>query len=119
MRRLCRHLTLAGFGALLAATVLNMGAARADINDDAFVQVITEKGITYTSEANLIAAGHAVCDTRSQGYTEMQIVHEVVAHTELDSYNAGYFVGAAEAAYCPQFVGTEVAPNSGPLKRLI
>ena len=115
-----RLLLAGGFGALIAAAVLSTGVARADVNDDAFVKVITDRGIAYTSEAKLIAAGHAVCDSRAQGYTEMQIVSLIVTKTQLtDAHDAGYFVGAAEAAYCPQFAGLDVAPNSGPLKRLI
>jgi hypothetical protein len=115
-----RGFALATGGAIVAGLIMGAGVANADVNDDAFIQVINEKGISYTTEEKLIAAGHAVCDARNQGYTEIQVINAIVTATELDQSNTAYFVGAAETAYCPQYVlNNDPQPNDGPLKRLI
>ena len=42
---------------------------------------------------------------RYQGLTEMQIASGILAVSALTSHQAGYFVGAAEAAFCPEMIG--------------
>jgi len=91
-----------GFGAVLAGTGIGwgLGAARADTMDDVFTRVIDQRGITHGSRADLIAAGHAVCDYQDQGHTAVQTALWVQSNSGLTPYDSGFFVGAAEAAFC-------------------
>lgn len=100
-RALRRKILLAGFGAVLAGAMLGTGVAKADAHDDAFIAALDEQGITASSATDLITNGHTVCEYRDHGYTEADTAAVVISETQLTAYDAGYFVGAAEAAYCP------------------
>jgi hypothetical protein len=44
-----------------------------------------------------------VCDELANGKTAVQVASTVQSNSAMDGYHAGYFVGAAISAYCPQF----------------
>lgn len=97
---------------LLAAGILLPGLAappaHADAGPDiAFLQVLDDQGITYSNATNIIDAGHAVCEYRAD-HSLSATVAMVRRNSILDQHNAAYFVGAAEAAYCPTFLATEL-----------
>jgi hypothetical protein len=105
-------MTWSRFRSALAATLMAsllgpfstaIPAARADPNDDKFIQALQSQGITFASPEAAIAAGHLVCTKLAQGETENQVAQDVINETDLDPYHAGYFVGASVGAYCQQF----------------
>lgn len=99
-----RLLILAAFGALIVAAA---PTARADTIDDmAFLQVIDEQGIGYTSATAVIAAGHEVCADLAQGYSVGDVIRHIFIVTPLSLDNAAFFTGAATGAYCPRFAHT-------------
>jgi hypothetical protein len=84
------------------AAGLSAPAAHADsVTDMAFLRVIDAEGIGYTSASNVIAAAHEVCAHRDDGHAQVETVTWVFQLTDLDRDHAAFFVGAAEAAYCP------------------
>jgi hypothetical protein len=87
----------------LAAPAAVAPAARADATDDAFLSALKAKGIHFGSPDKAFIAGHEVCDELANGKTAVQVASTVQSNSDMDGYHAGYFVGAAIRAYCPQF----------------
>lgn len=78
-------------------------AAHADANDDKFIQLLIADGITHDSVPAAIAAARKVCEFLAQGQSPNEVVIDVENSSTLPDYDAGYFVGAAIRAYCPQY----------------
>ncbi|OBG24826.1 DUF732 domain-containing protein [Mycobacterium sp. 852002-51057_SCH5723018] len=93
-------LVLAGPLAPLAAVA---PVAQADATDDAFLSALKAKGIRFGSPDKAFVAGHEVCDELANGKTAVQVASTVQSNSDMDGYHAGYFVGAAIRAYCPEF----------------
>ena len=89
-------------GALLGPLVADV---RADPLDDRFLAALQSRGINYQSAPGAIDAAHQVCTELGRGRTKDDVAQEVIDRSGLDPYHAGYFVGAAVGAYCPQFAG--------------
>ncbi|QNN98892.1 hypothetical protein SEA_MARAVISTA_57 [Mycobacterium phage Maravista] len=91
---------------LIAAGIIGPGLAapeaKADITSDAFVMALDSEGITYSSKPAVINAGKAVCDVLDTGYTMYEASILVHDNSNLNLYDAGYFVGAATASFCPE-----------------
>ncbi|WAC90564.1 DUF732 domain-containing protein [Mycobacterium sp. Aquia_213] len=78
-------------------------AAHADAADDKFIQLLISDGITHDSVPAAIAAARKVCEYLGQGMSPNEVVIDVMNSSSLPDYDAGYFVGAAIRAYCPQY----------------
>jgi Protein of unknown function (DUF732) len=76
--------------------------AHADATDDAFLGALTAKGIHFGSPDKAFIAGHEVCDELGNGKSPTQVASTVQSNSNMDGYHAGFFVGAAIRAYCPQ-----------------
>ena len=94
-----RLLLMAALGTLVAAAP----AAHADATNDAFLSALTAKGIHFGSADKAFIAGHEVCDELGNGKSAIQVASSVQSNTNMDGYHAGFFVGAAIRAYCPQY----------------
>ena len=94
----CLVLT-AALGPLAAAAPL----AHADDGDNAFLQALRSKGIKFSSPDKALIAGHEVCDELGNGKSPTQVASTVQSNSDMDGYHAGFLVGAAIKAYCPQF----------------
>lgn len=92
------------FGILLPG--LTAPEARADVDSDAYVMALDAQGITYSSEANAIAAGRSLCTILDDGATIAATTSMVQRNSGLDRFNSGYVVGAAIAAFCPYILTT-------------
>lgn len=92
-------------GGMIGAGLTGIGIARADTTDDVFVQVLADQGITNKyGPAALINDGHRVCVMRIAGASEGNVANMVHDNSGMSWYNSGFFVGAAEQAYCPGYV---------------
>jgi hypothetical protein len=92
-----------GFGAMIVAG-LQAPVARADSNDDAYVQTLNNDGIGHrASREQLIALGHAVCNDLSHGKSPVSEAMGLYNAADLSQHDAGMLVGAAIGAYCPQY----------------
>lgn len=97
-------LALIAFGWLVAAAVMAAGYGRADTTDDIFIKVVTAQGISSSAGAyDLVVQGHNVCTLRREGYSGDQVAAALQRNSGLSAFNSGYFVGAAEASYCPAY----------------
>ena len=97
--RFARPVVLAALAPLAATAAI----ARADAGDDAFLSVLTAKGIHFGSPDKALIAGHEVCDELDTGRSMNQVASTVMANSGLDGYHAGFFVGASIRAYCPKY----------------
>jgi hypothetical protein len=89
---------------LSAVAVLFAAPASADETDDAFVAALDNYGIDVNGDT-AIAHGHAVCAAldrgQDSGLLAMKLMHDTKLN--LSSRQAGFFIGASVAAYCPQY----------------
>ena len=94
----------AASAAFAGVALIGAPAALAAPEDD-FLTVITNGGITWPSDktAQVVETGHAVCEDWSNGATFEQEVADLTSVTDWSDYQAGYFVGAATGAFCPEF----------------
>jgi hypothetical protein len=79
-------------------------ADRANV-DAGFRAALSSHGIMYSSPEVAVVAAHLVCTKIDGGETPTQVAQEVLNYSRLDTYHAGYFVGASIAVYCPQHTG--------------
>jgi hypothetical protein len=89
-------------------------AAHADANDDKFIQLLISDGITHDSVPAAIAAARKVCQYLAEGMSPNEVVIDVMNSSSLPDYDAGYFVGAAIRAYCPQYKPPPEPPAPAP-----
>ncbi len=90
----------------LSASLALAAPAVADPDADAnFVQVLTTKGIVPTalSADQALINGHAICGTMAKGISQMDMVGAVASSDHLSQDDAGFVVGAATAAFCPEY----------------
>ena len=93
--------------AFVAAVMLSAPVAKADpenVYEYAFIQTLDQEGISYPDADYALRAGYQVCNARYHGMAEMDIAKTIFADSNLTVHQAGYFVGAAEAAFCPEMI---------------
>lgn len=100
-----RSLSAGVIGALALLNVAGVAAptAHADAVDGEFLSAMKARGIDFSSPQAALVAAHEVCDELVLGKQKPEIANEVMTNSKLDGYHAGYFVGAAIAAYCPTY----------------
>ncbi len=94
---------------LSAAALLSAAPASADPTDDAFVAALENYGIDVNDRDTTIAHGQAVCAGLDKGQETSLLALKLMKDTALDlstSRQAGFFIGASVAAYCPQYRGS-------------
>ena len=103
----------------LAAAALGIGGlapavATADTGTDAFLDVLHTQGIGHEDgDGMLIAEGELVCEYLRHGHSPLHVARMVYLNSDLiDPANAGYFVGASIAAFCPVFMPDNTAGSS-------
>jgi hypothetical protein len=78
--------------------------ARADSNDDAYVQALNNEGIGHrASREQLITLGHTICDDLSHGKSPVAEAMGLYNSADLSQHDAGTRVGAAISAYCARY----------------
>ena len=94
-----------GFAVAVTSCGLVVAAAprvHADDTDDAFLDALKAKGIEFTAPQDAIVAAHEVCNQLGRGQPNGDVAAEVMRSAKLSPLQAGYFVGASVAAYCPK-----------------
>jgi hypothetical protein len=106
--RLLAVVAVALIGPLTASAI-----AHADTADNNFLTMLKSEGITdHVSPQHAIEAGRSVCQKLEEGETPSAVANDVLYNSEMPAYHAGYFVGAAIKAYCPQFTPEETGPGT-------
>jgi hypothetical protein len=102
---------------LLASAAVVIGTAApayADIDgkDQAFLNALSQAGLTYLNADRAIAAAKDVCDLASGGMTGEEIVHNLQDRNPgFQGDGAAKFTAIAASAYCPDELTPE---NQGP-----
>ncbi|ULE32080.1 DUF732 domain-containing protein [Mycobacterium sp. IDR2000157661] len=94
--------TIAAAAVALAALGSAATAAATSV-DDAFIDVISERGIAFTSADAAVEAGLVVCSLVDDGATPVEAAEIVDEESGLSAPNAGFFVGASIASFCPEY----------------
>jgi hypothetical protein len=87
----------------LSAAALICAPIAAAGPDDAFIGALTEQGVTWpgATPENMVAAGKGVCQDWAGGATFEQEVSSLAPTLSTD--DAAFLIGAATAAYCPEY----------------
>jgi Protein of unknown function (DUF732) len=88
---------------LLFAVGAAPATAHADPVDDEFLAAINTQHIEYPSPQAALNSAREVCGELVAGKSEGEVVGDVMRSSALDGFHAGFFVGAAIGAYCPNF----------------
>lgn len=91
---------------LCVAALLSAAPASADEVDDAFIASLTQNGIAMSDGGSAIAMARSICAGFDKGRTSTMLAMKLMKDTGLSRRQAGYFIGAAVSAYCPQYKGT-------------
>lgn len=93
---------------LSAAALFSAASASADPTDDAFVAALENYGIDTIGPDTAIAHGKAVCAGLDKGQDSSLLAMKLMNDTKLNlsARQAGFFIGASVAAYCPQYRGS-------------
>lgn len=70
--------------------------------DDQFIAAVESRGQVVTDEALMTSAGRGVCTAVEAGLSPVAVAVRIAADTQLTPRDAGYVVGAAVVAYCPE-----------------
>jgi hypothetical protein len=89
--------------ALLAVLGAAAATAHADPIDDEFLASINAQHIQYPSPQAALDTAREVCGELVAGRNQSEVVGDVMKRSALDGFHAGFFVGAAIGAYCPNF----------------
>lgn len=89
------------------ATVPKTTASEDSLTDQAFLQVVRDKiaGMKNVSDQTLITQGQSMCGMLDDGASLPIVAKSLMHDADIDVADAGYFLGAAAAAYCPQHRG--------------
>jgi hypothetical protein len=90
---------------LSAAALVCAAPASADQTDDAFVAALANGGITMSDPNTAIAMARTVCAGLDANQPVSLVAMKLMKDTNLTSRQAGYFIGVAVTAYCPQDKG--------------
>jgi Protein of unknown function (DUF732) len=90
---------------LSAVALVSAAPASADQTDDAFVAALAKGAITMSDADTAIAMAHAVCDGFDANQPVSLVAMKLMKDTNLSPRQAGYFIGVAVTAYCPQYQG--------------
>jgi Protein of unknown function (DUF732) len=80
--------------------------ATADTADDAFLQTLKDKGITWPTggDSTMVQIGHAVCTDWSKGMTfEQTLADAKSGMPQLADTSLAKIMGASTGVYCPQY----------------
>jgi Protein of unknown function (DUF732) len=80
--------------------------ATADSADDAFLQTLKDKGITWPNggDSTMVQIGHAVCTDWSKGMTfEQTLADAKSGMPQLADTSLAKIMGASTGVYCPQY----------------
>lgn len=95
-------LVAAIFGGLTTSAFMCAPLAAAS-PEDVFVNVLEDAGVTWPGATpdNMVEAGKGVCTDWANGATLDSEIAGLAEH--LDPHDAGVLVGAATAAFCPEY----------------
>ena len=90
------------FAAITSLALLCAPLATAAPEDD-FLSVLEDAGVTWPGATpdNMVAAGKGVCEDWANGATLDSEIAGLSEH--LDPDDAGVLIGAATAAFCPEY----------------
>jgi hypothetical protein len=75
------------------------------VGERAYLETLDDGDIAYSSEESALDAGDAICDFLRAGGSSLAAVDVVVDNTGYTAFEAGYLVGAAQGALCPDMAG--------------
>jgi Protein of unknown function (DUF732) len=97
--------TLAAIGITGGAVLTAASAFASPADDQGFLSALDKQRITYPSPGWAITTGRYVCTLLDDGANGVSAAGEISTTNGIPIENAGYFVGASIAAYCPWHAG--------------
>lgn len=72
----------------------------AQIAEDAYISVLDDHGVYYSSRSAAVDAGYAICDFLAEGGTVIEAMGIASEYGGYDSSDSGTIVGAASGSLC-------------------
>jgi Protein of unknown function (DUF732) len=91
---------------LSAAAPLFAAPASADQTDDAFIAALVSQGVPVPDNNAAVQMGRNMCALLDQGTTRPLLAMKLMKDANLSARQAGFFLGLAASAYCPQYKST-------------
>ena len=91
-----------GLLALLAAAGVLAAPVHAETPDQQYLRIL-QSGLDtadYKPEPAIVIA-HKICERLQAGQSDYKVAKWLHERTQLDSYELGWVIGAAQTAYCP------------------
>lgn len=93
----------------IATAIIAAAPAGADaetLDEIAYITVLDEQGIYYSSEDAAIALGYGTCSALDAGATVPMVIMAGIDGADgfYSDYEVGYITGAAIAAFCPEYL---------------
>jgi hypothetical protein len=102
MRLLLALLGVSVMIGLAAPAYADPPPALPDGDDAGFLAALQQVGVSYSSPAQAITSGKAVCTCLNNGESGLELVHDVKTHNpRFDMENASNFAMIAAKFYCP------------------
>lgn len=76
------------------------------MGEQVYLDTLDAGGIAYSTNDAAIIAGNSVCEYLRSGGTGIEATDVVMSSTSYSAYEAGYIVGAAQGALCPDMIGS-------------
>jgi uncharacterized protein DUF732 len=89
---------------MIGAAVIGSSTANATPQDDTFLALLQQDGITVTIPADVIKGAHDFCDALSQGATRAQLIQDLIGTGKFNRTDAIHILNASIAVYCPDEV---------------
>lgn len=72
--------------------------------DDIFIKLVQDQteSFDYVPDATILELAQNICEFWESGGTVEQ-AFQIVRKSGIDSYDGGFFIGAATEAYCPEY----------------
>ena len=72
------------------------------VDEPGFLAALNKVGISYSSPAQAVTSGRAVCECLSNGESGLELVHDVKTHNPgMDMENASNFAMISAKFFCP------------------
>jgi len=92
--------------AMLATTTTLAAPAGADATTDAFLDTLSNAGVTYADPAATTSLGEAVCPMLVQPGKSFASVTSAVGDNGISPDMAAFFTGIAISMYCPSMMSS-------------
>jgi uncharacterized protein DUF732 len=100
------NIVAAAIGVLTAGTTLAAPAHADPVNDNPFLNALSNAGIGYNDPANTEQLGQSICPMLVEPGKSLASVYSTVSNNGISPDMAAFFTGIAISMYCPSMMSS-------------